>query len=410
MEKGLKSSLRYVQINSVSYGSTGNVMFQVARYRESLGDECWCMWGRGRKAVNEFEYAFGRKIGFPIDVLQTFVDGRAGFHSKLATNRVIARLEEIDPDVVHLHNLHGYFINVGLLFRWLHSHRCKVVWTLHDCWAFTGHCAYFSFANCDEWRSGCTGDCPQLRAYPPTFSKASCVWNYRNKQKLFTSLPIDKMTIVTPSNWLAGLAKQSFLGRYNIEVRNNVVDTSVFHRVSSNIRQRLGLTGRRVVLGVASPWNQRKGLDDFIYLANELNHNYAIILVGLTKNQMRKTVKSLQKTNCAKKLRTKNNSQIAKATVTTLGNGVTIVMIERTDTQELLVELYSCADVFFNPSYEDNYPTVLLEARACGSAIVTYNSGGCVEAAGEEAFVAQDRYDASRLIQSLCDSKNDENA
>lgn len=343
--------MRYVQINTVPNGSTGAVMRRTAEERRAAGDDCWEMWGRGRAAENDWEFNFGSRAGTYADALLTRLDDRAGFHSKGATRRLLAKLDEIDPDVVHLHNLHGYYVNVEMLFKWLVAHRCQVRWTLHDCWAFTGHCAYFTYAKCAQWRIHCaySESCPQLDTYPKTMSKRSCARNFEDKRRIFTSVPPERMTLITPSQWLAGLVGESFLSKYPMEVRHNTIDKSVFKPTPSDFRERHGIGDRLMVLGVASPWTERKGLGDFVRLARELDpEKFAIVLVGLSKRQIKELLEG-------------------------------VVGIGRIESRKELAGIYSAADVLFNPTREDNYPTVNLEVEACGTPVVTYDVGGCGE-------------------------------
>lgn len=343
--------MKYVSINTVPHGSTGAVMRQANEERRALGDECWLMWGRGRKAENDHEFNFGSQSGVYLDALRTRLDGRAGFHSRAATRRLLSKLDEIRPDVVHMHNLHGYHVNVEMLFAWLAVHEeVRVKWTLHDCWAFTGHCAHFQYVGCDKWREGvCDADCPQLNSYPKTFSKSSCTWGFEHKKACFTQLPADRMTLVTPSHWLEGLVKESFLAKYPVEVRHNAIDKTVFKPTPSDFRERYGIGNRFMVLGVASPWTERKGLGDFVQLSKELDpEQYAIVLVGLSRKQIKRLPQE-------------------------------IIGLERTSSPKELAAIYTAADVLFNPTREDNYPTVNLEAEACGTPVITYDTGGCEE-------------------------------
>ena len=366
--------MRYVQINTVPNGSTGAAMRRMAEERRAAGDDCWTMWGRGRAAGNDREFNFGSRAGTYADALLTRLDDRAGFHSKAATRRLLAKLDEIDPDVVHLHNLHGYYLNVEMLFGWLASHRCQVRWTLHDCWAFTGHCVHFQYVGCDRWRTGCH-DCPQKRSYPASRLMDSSRRNWGNKLRLFTSVPPERMTLVTPSHWLEGLVRESFLGGYPVEVRHNTVDTSVFKPTPSDFRERYGIGDRFMVLGVASPWTERKGLGDFFRLAGELDGRFAVVLVGLNARQRRAF------------------SRIKSTRAMFVGLG-------RTESKEELAAIYTVADVFFNPTREDNYPTVNLEAEACGTPVITYETGGCAETIDHFESSAVANYDeAFNLIR-----------
>lgn len=341
----------YVHINTVPNGSTGGIMMKEHRELLAVGEESFAFWGRGRDAEDEHEMRFASDLEVKADVLQTRLDGKAGFHSKAATKRLLARLDKINPDVVHLHNLHGYYLNVEMLFEWLAEHDCKVEWTLHDCWAFTGHCAYFTYVKCAQWKSHCAyaKPCQQLGTYPKTYSKASCSWNFEQKKRLFNLVPADRMKLITPSQWLADLVGESFLAKYPVEVRHNTIDTSVFKPTPSDFRERYGIGDRFMILGVASPWTERKGLADFVRLAGELDsEKYAVVLVGLSKNQVKEMPAG-------------------------------IVGLGRTDSSQKLAGIYSTADVFFNPTTEDNFPTVNLEAEACGTPVVTYDTGGCAE-------------------------------
>lgn len=364
----------YAHINTVPNGSTGGIMMKEHRELLAAGEESYAFWGRGREAEKPNEMKFASDAEVKLDVLQTRIDGKAGFHSKNATKCLLARLEEIQPDVVHLHNLHGYYVNVEMLFEWLAKHDCNVEWTLHDCWSFTGHCAHFTYVKCAQWQSHCAyGEpCSQLHTYPKTFSKASCAWNFDAKKRVFNLVPTSRMKLITPSQWLADLVGESFLKGYSIEVRHNTIDTSVFKPTPSDFRERYGIGDRFMILGVASPWTERKGLADFVRLAGELDSGkFAIVLVGLSEKQIKEMPEG-------------------------------IVGLTRTDSCEELAGIYSTADVFFNPTTEDNFPTVNLEAEACGTPVVTYDTGGCSETVRcGDSYVVKSLEDAVAIIGGL---------
>ena len=360
--------MRYVSINTVPNGSTGAVMRQVTEERRELGDECWCMWGRGRAAENDHEYNFGTTAGTYLDALQTRIDGRAGFHSRRATMRLLAKLDEIRPDVVHLHNVHGYYVNVEMLFEWLAEHEdVHVKWTLHDCWAFTGHCAYFTYVGCDQWRDGsrCAKGCPQLDTYPKTACASSSGWSYLRKQACFTQLPPSRMTLVTPSHWLEGLVKESFLAKYPVEVRHNTIDKNIFKPTQSDFRQRNGIGDRFMILGVASPWTERKGLGDFVRLASELDSSrFVVVLVGLNRKEIKKH--SGEITGC-----------------------------QRTKSPQELAAIYTAADVFVHPGIEETFGMTVAESIACGTPVVVRANSACVEASiGGEVCTVGRGYEA----------------
>ena len=351
MAEGLNRPLRYVQLNSFYNGSTGSIMRGLHSQLSLRGVDSYCFWGRRHESIDVHMQRCATKPEVYLHGAMTRLFDRMGFYSKRDTARLLQRLDEIDPDVVHLHNIHGYWVNIEMLFSWLASHRCQVRWTLHDCWAFTGHCAHFTYVKCAQWKTHCaySNSCPQLDTYPKTISKASCARNFEDKKRIFMSVPPARMTLVTPSQWLGDLIGESFLKDYPVEVRHNTIDKAVFRPTPSDFRERYGIGDRFMILGVASPWTERKGLGDFIKLAEELNpEEYAIVLVGLSKKQ-----------------------------VCELPDG--IIGLTRTDSPQELSGIYSTADVFFNPTIEDNYPTVNLEAEACGTKVVTYDTGGCGE-------------------------------
>lgn len=336
--------MKVVQINSFSNGSTGKIMMSIHEELLKQGYDSYVVWGRGRKSNNYRELYLNDKIGVYFHAFYSRITGKTGFASKISTKKLLKKLDEINPDIIHLHNLHGYYINIELLFNYLKEKNIKVVWTLHDCWAFTGQCPHFTLCKCDKWKNGCN-KCPMIDQYPKTFIDKS-EWNYKMKKKLFTC--IEDLTIVTPSLWLSKLVKQSFLKEYPVKVINNGVDTSIFKPTSSNFREKYHLEDKKIVLGVASVWDRRKGLNDFIELSKVLDDEYKIVLIGLTKKQ----IKMLP-----------NN----------------ILGITRTENQQELAGIYSTSDIFFNPTYEDNYPTVNLESIACGTPVLTYDVGGSGE-------------------------------
>lgn len=322
-------------INSVcGIGSTGRICTDLAQQLEAEGNEVKIAYGRKGTVPEQFQ-KYAVRIGTDFDckmhAIQTRLFDTHGFGSKHATKEFLKWAEEYKPDLLWLHNLHGYYINVEMLFDWIKKHpEMQVKWTLHDCWAFTGHCSY----------------CSQLRRYPACFAMSSVSKNFERKRKAFTG--VKNMTLITPSKWLADLTRQSFLKEYPVEVHYNTIDTSIFKPTPSDFRERYGLQDRIIVLGVANVWEDRKGLFDFYKLAEMLDDRYAIVLVGLSEKQIKDLPKNIKG-------------------------------IQRTNSPQELAAIYTAADVFVNPTYEDNYPTVNLEAQACGTRVITYDTGGCKE-------------------------------
>lgn len=339
--------MRFLFINvDCGIGSTGRICSDLARELIKKGDEAVVAYGRGC-LKNDFDisHRVGGRMNVLLHVIHSRVFDRSGFASTIATKKFIKWVEKYNPDVIHLHNIHGYWINVRVLFEYLKECGKKVFWTLHDCWPFTGHCAHFDYFLCNKWKTMCC-NCGQLKEYPKSCLFDSSTRNYNEKKKLFCGVP--NMTIITPSNWLAELVKQSFLGKYDVRVIHNGIDTQSFFKTESSFRQKYNLLQNKIVLGVASPWTKRKGLYDFIELSKLLPNSFSIVLVGLNKSQLSMLPKN-------------------------------IIGIEKTNSVLELAAIYSSADVFFNPTYEDNYPTVNIEAQACGCPVVSYKTGGSPE-------------------------------
>jgi len=251
---------------------------------------------------------------------------------------------------VHLHNIHGYYINIELLFNYLRKNNKKVIWTLHDCWAFTGHCSYFDYIKCDKWKTKCE-KCMQKKEYPCSKLIDNSSWNYERKKELFTAIKKENMQIITPSVWLSNLAKESFLKKYDVKVINNGIDTDVFKPTESDFRDKYNLNDKFVILGVASIWNNRKGIKFFYELSEVLDESYKIVLVGISDKDMKKVPAN-------------------------------ILAINKTNNTKELAKIYTAADVFVNPTLEDNYPTTNLEAISCNTPVITFDSGGsgeCIE-------------------------------
>lgn len=350
--------MKYLFINSV-YGkwSTGKLLEAKCHELQRQGHICYVAYGR--EAVDDGSvqlFQIGSKCDYLTHAALSRVFDMQGFCSKGATRRFLETIEDYHFDCVWIHNLHGYYINLELLFAWLKRHpEIKVYWTLHDCWAFTGHCAHFLAVGCSKWRTGC-GHCPQRRTYPKSLWLDRSKTNYRRKKEAFSG--IKDMMLITPSNWLANLTRDSFLRDYPVQVIHNKIDSAIFRPTPSDFREKYGLSDKYIVLGVAAGWDEAKGYPDMLTLRKALSDNYVLVLVGLTHRQVLK-----------------------------LPDGV--LGIERTNDQIELAKIYTAADVFVNPTHQDNYPTVNLEARACGIPVITYNVGGSPESAGWEHIVEE---------------------
>ena len=370
--------MKVLQINSVcGIRSTGKICTDIARVLEQKGHECKIAYGRENVPgeYRDISVRIGSETDVKLHALGTRIFDNTGFWSTRETKRFVEWAKIYDPDIIHLHNLHGYYINIRILFDYLQVCGKPVVWTFHDCWPFTGHCAYFDYANCDKWLNGCER-CPQKKEYPTSMIFDRSALNYNEKKRFFAS--IENLTVVTPSEWLAKLVKESFFKDNNVKVINNGIDLDVFKPTSkSDFRKSYNLLDKEVVLGVASTWGERKGLDVFSILSERLPDDYAIVLVG-------------------------TNEDIDRSLPDR------IISIHRTNNQRELAEIYSAADVFVNPTREDNYPTVNMEALACGTPVLTYRTGGSPEMLDPSCGSIVDRDDIKAFaneIMRICEHK-----
>lgn len=342
--------MKLLQVNTtLSTGSTGRITERIGSVAIKNQIESYIGFGRGEVTKSKSNaIAIGGKLDMLWHAFETMVFDRHGLASRLATNRFVKQLNFINPDVIHLHNIHGYYLNIDIFFKWLIEVKKPVVWTLHDSWPFTGHCTYFDNIGCERWKTACH-NCPKKNKYPSSYGFDRSAKNFTQKRELFSAL--EKLTIVTPSQWLANLVGQSFLNQSQTKVIYNGVDTSLFAIKSTNasLLESQGAANKRILLGVASIWDKRKGLEDFIKLSRIIDKDYLIVLIGLNKKQLRHLPDN-------------------------------IVGISRTENIESLVDWYNAADVFINPTWQDNFPTTNIEALACGTPVVTYKTGGSPEA------------------------------
>ena len=360
--------MKYLFINSVAgFGSTGRIVAEKCRELMFDGHECLIAYGRDKVNCDDIPtICIGKPFDYKLHGIRSRIFDDHGFGSKEATKRFLEQVRQYDPDVIWLHNIHGYYIHIGLLFDYLRTCGKKIYWTLHDCWAFTGHCAHFTYARCDQWKTGCH-NCPQKKTYPASLVLDNSRNNYEVKKGLFTGIP--NLTLITPSNWLAQLAGESFLREYPVQVVHNTINTDIFKPTPGAFRENHGLTGKIILLGVASTWDVKKGLEDFKKLASQLDDSFQIVLVGVSSEQAE-------------------------------GMPGNVICIPRTNSASQLAEIYSAADLFVNPTYEDNYPTVNLEARACGTRVICYDSCGCRETLGENDILIPTG-DLDRLRQGI---------
>ena len=356
-------------------GSTGRICTDIAAALESNGNEVKIAFGRNADIVpaqySKYAVRIGNDIDLKIHGLITRAFDATGFGSMRATRKFIHWIYQFDPDIIHLHNLHGYYINIDLLFSCLKQLNKPVVWTLHDVWPFTGHSAYCDAVGCSKWKNGCE-NCPQMKVYPKSYVDRS-KRNWERKRNIFCG--VTNLTIVTPSKWLAELVEDSFLNEYPVKVINNGIDTGKFHKVSTHLRSDLRLQRKKILLSVATVWNDLKGLSDFERLADLLGENYKIILVGGMTNSQEKELPE------------------------------SILHIRRTQDVNEMVELYNTADIYLNLTYCDTYPSVNLGAASCGTPVITYAVGGSTESAEMFGGISVRRGDVEAVAHAVRESE-----
>ena len=342
------NKMKLIQINTVCNTSTGKIMEDIQREAIREGYDTLSLVGRRKPFAQLPCKRYGNFVSFWFHVAVNTVFDRQGFGSALTTRSLVKRIRKENPDIIHLHNLHGYYLNLPVLFRYLHEEYAgRIFWTFHDCWPFTGHCPYFTMVDCYKWKEGCF-DCSNRRSYPVSLFLDASPKNYADKKRMFSGL--EKLTIVVPSKWMGTLVSESFMNKYPVKVIPNGIDLEVFKYTKDptlygkyHIPQ-----GKKILLGIANIWDKRKGLDDFLALSDALSEDYRIVLVGLSKAQIKKLPKN------------------------TIG-------IQRTENRKELAVLYSMAEMFINPSREESFSLVTVEAFACGTPVIVLNTSAVRE-------------------------------
>ncbi|PUB28533.1 glycosyltransferase involved in cell wall biosynthesis [Elizabethkingia sp. YR214] len=361
--------MKILQLNVVSNsGSTGRIAESIGKYIVIGNGESHIAYGRyGNPSSFSKTYRIGDKFDIYMHVLKTRFFDRHGFASKTATKRLIQEIDVIKPDLIQLHVIHGYYLNIEILFHYLSNLNIPIVWTFHDCWAFTGHCSHFVSIDCQKWQTHCNR-CELISAYPKSYTDNSYS-NFLKKRDLFNS--VKNLTIVSPSSWILSEVNKSFFKGVRTVLINNGINLEKFKPILSNfLKLKFNFAKEIIILGVASTWDKRKGIDDFLRLAKKLDDRYRIIMVGLTEEQINKLPPD-------------------------------IIGITKTESIEELAEYYSVADVFFNPTYEDTFPTTNIEALACGTPVVTYDVGGSPEILDESTGVVVPKGNIDLVIEAI---------
>lgn len=355
---------------SANSGSTGRIAEEIGQTAMQHGYESYFAYGRTGRASKSHLIRIGNDFDIKIHGIESRLFDNHGFSSRRATRKLIEEIERIKPDVINLHNVHGYYLNVEILFNYLATRQIPVVWTLHDCWPFTGHCAHFMRIGCEKWKTECH-HCENLGHYPKSWTDNSCR-NFQKKKTLFSQL--QNLTFVAPCRWMADCLGESFLKDYPSKVIYNGTDLEVFRPYAANDMQPLknayGLNGKKIALGVTNVWQQAKGWDDLMKLSEMLPDDFCLVMIGLTDQQLTKLPKN-------------------------------IVGLKRTENVQELAKWYSLADVFVNPTYVDNFPTTNIEALACGTPVITYKTGGSPEAVDEKTGIVVEQGNVQQLKSAI---------
>lgn len=342
----------------VNSGSIGRIAEQIGEKVISAGWDSYITYARSNQPSKSKVIKIGTYRDIYWHGFMTRLFDNHCLNSSRPTQLLIKKIKEINPDIIQLHHIHGYYLNMKILFKYLSSLNIPIVWTFHDCWSITGHCAHFDYIHCDKWKTGCY-KCIQKKEYPASWLLDQSERNYHLKKTLFNS--VSNLTIVPVSNWLGEIVRHSFLKQHTIQIIHNGIDLDIFSPQTNGdkIRSKYGIKRKKILLGVASKWDTRKGLKDFFELQKIIDQDYVIMLIGLNTQQ----IKDLP---------------------------IGIIGLIRTENVQKLAELYSIAEAFINPTWEDTFPTTNLEAMACGTPVITYKTGGSVEAISPETgFVVE---------------------
>ena len=360
--------LKLLQINlSANWGSHGKIAAQIGDVAISHGWESYIAYGRACNPCSSKLIKIGGQWDIYEHLIETRLFDNHGLASRRVTKKFIKQIDELKPDIIHLHNIHGYYLNYRILFEYLQGLSIPVVWTLHDFWAVTGHCGHFIQANCNKWKTGCH-DCPQSKTeYPTSLFSDRSKNNYLEKRELFTSLK--NLSIVTVSQWVKNMIDESFFKDIPSQVIYNGLDLNIFQPTKSSLKNKLGIPDDKpIVLGVASVWAEHRGLKHFVELSKD--NTYQIVLIGIKDNQ-RESLPS------------------------------NIITIPRTSDQKELAEYYSIADVYANPTYLETLSMTNIEAQACGTPVVTFRSGGAPETVAESTGIVVEQGNESAMHEAI---------
>lgn len=368
--------MKVLEINTVyGIGSTGKIVSDLYEMLTGQGHECVIAYARGEAPENIRTIKIGNKWDVYYHGIMTRITDRHAMYSVRATKKLVEDIRRYEPDLIHLHNLHGYYLDIRTLFAFLKEYDRPVVWTLHDCWTYTGHCSHYTNVGCYRWKSQCE-HCPQKKEYPASMLLDNSYQNYRIKKELFTS--IRKMHLVTPSVWLKGEVEQSFFKGIPCTAVPNGLELETYYLKQGNEQEKLketyGLSGKKVVLGVANVWTKQKGYEDFIELSGHLPEEYQVVMVGLNEKQLKELPE-------------------------------TIAGYPRTVGLSELADFYRMADVYFNGSCQETMGMTTGEAICCGTPAIVYNATAVPESVHEGCGIVLEPGDVkgvAEAVQQIC--------
>ena len=364
--------MKVLLINSVcGFGSTGGTCVDIANFLESQGHECFIAYGQGTTTYKKSFKIGGKLENHWHNIYYSRLLGKQGYGSHNGTKALISFIEKYNPHIIELHNLHGNYLNLNLLFEFLRNFKGKIQWTLHDCWAFTGKCAYFSDANCFKWQTSCH-TCPQLKTYPPSLFLDQTEVLFRDKKEWIHNLP--NLKVVTVSNWLNEQVQKSYLNKFPIHTIHNWINHEVF-KPSEIQKNEFGLdTYKFIVLGVSAGFNSAKSkLQDFIALSKMFQEDMQLVLVG----------------------------SLDRGTVIPSN----IIHIKYVQGKENLAALFSLAQVYVHLSTEDTFGKVTAEAMCCGTPVVVYDATAMPEIVGEGCGYVVPPRDIKAVYESILEIK-----
>lgn len=359
-----------LQINVVANsGSTGHIAEEIGKLAIASGWKSYIAYGRWACPSQSKLIRIGDKFDLLFHFIKSYLFDCHGLGSTRATRKLINDIEEIAPDIIQLHNIHGYYLNYKVLFKYLSSKNTPVVWTLHDCWGLTGHCVHFQDIKCMKWQNQCV-NCPNITGYPKSLFWDNSARNYFIKKTFFNK--INNLTIITVCSWLDDIVNRSFLKQNKRQIIVNGINLDIFSPLEDRkkIKEALGIQSQFMILAVATVWNKAKGWNDILRMSELINSDCTIVIVGLTSKQLKLLPKR-------------------------------VVGITHTENILELAKLYSAADIFVNPTYQDTLPTVNIEALASGTPIATYNTGGSADVVDDKTGFIVRPGDLDALVQAI---------